>query len=546
MKRGKFLIGLLLVLFSAVVSLGYLTYNRNHNGKEFSTVNVTRDIKAISREHHSILHPHQRERVRSYLAESLRKMGGKTEIFYYDSISSKFGGTFDAGNVYSKFEPRGKDTSSSYLLLMAHLDSRFYENVRGQRVLSFGAADDGYGLGIALELAREAVKYRSEWKQGLKILFTDAEEHELDGIRLALEKQNNIFDNVGLVINIEARGVKGPALLFETSNGNSRLLDFYVDKAGMPYTYSLTSAVYSLMPNFTDFTRTKPLFPGYNFSVIDGYGLYHTDQDNFSNINTKSIGHYGIQLQPMVKSYLTDKAFSDPDYFKSEEDKIAFTVPGLTTFLMSKRTNYVLNAIVLVLYLITIAMFQMMGRIHAGRILSKMGLQIITMVVTGALGCGIAWLSAKIAGTPFSLTGTRHVPHSDIVSYSAIGLTFLLYLLYFLRKSKKSPDFVYEHIFAALGIMIAVSAVLLFTIGDDFFLMFPAACATFALFLHLFVYMNIFSLPAMLIVVMTAVSFVYNILTALTIGSLGVVLVMVLLYSVLAVSLFYCFMVQKR
>ena len=548
MKRVKFLTGLISVLFAAVVSLGFLTYNRvdNHDPKSFSTENVTRDIRIISKEHHSILHPEQRADVREYLAASLRRAGGAPQIFMYDSIPSKFGSTFDAGNVYCCFNPYGKDIADSYILLMAHMDSRFYEEVRGKRVLSYGAADDGYGLGIILELVRGALQYRGEWKQGIKVLFTDAEEHELDGIRLALEKQNHIFDNVGLVINIEARGVKGPALLFETSEGNSRLLDFYTGNAQYPYTYSLTSAVYRFMPNFTDFTWTRPLFPGYNFSVIDGYECYHTDLDNFSNINTKSIGHYGAQIQPLVHEFLTNDRYADPHYFRAGEDKIAFTVPGITTFLISRNANIILNAVFLVLFLVTVAMFHLMGRIRAGRIVSRIILQLATIVTVAAIGTGIAWISAKISGTPFSLTATRHVPGASAISYSVMGIFCLGYIAFFLKKAKKSQDFVFEHIFAALAIMIAISAVLLFTLGDNFFLMFPVACATTAMFLHMFVYMNIFSLPATILVSMTAVSFLYNILTALTIGSLGIVLSMMLPYMILTVSLFYCFMVQKR
>ena len=84
------------------------------------------------------------------------------------------------------------------------------------------------------------LQYAEGWNQGLKILFTDSEERNLDGIRCALERDNALFDNVGLAVNVEARGVKGPALLFETSSGNAALMDFYTEYARYPYTYSLT------------------------------------------------------------------------------------------------------------------------------------------------------------------------------------------------------------------------------------------------------------------------------------------------------------------
>lgn len=547
MKRIKLLIGIILVIFAGAVALGCLTHNNSlrYRTPQYSVKNVMRDIRVISKEHHSVLHPAGREKVRQYLAESLSKMGGKPEIMYYDSIKSKFSGTFDIGNVYCKFDPKGKDSASSYLLLMAHLDSRFYENVRGKDVLSYGAADDGYGLGVILELVRKAVSYREEWNQGLKILFADSEEHEMDGSRSALEYDREIFDNVGLVINVEARGVSGPALLFETSEGNANLMDFYLEYAEMPYTYSLTSAVYSVLPNFTDFTNTKPLFPGYNFSVIGGYRCYHTDLDNFTNINTNSIGHYGAQLQPMVKEYLTG-GYASPDYFRASSDRIVFTVPGLTTFNLSKTANYVLNAVAVLLFIAILWMYRKVGRVSFCNVLRSFLKLFLCIVAVGAAGTGIAVLAAKIAGVPFGLTATKHVPHAELVALSAIGLTMAVYVAAFVRKAMRSQDFAYGHVFGGLMLTLLLSVVLLFTVGDNFFFLLPVLCTLIALLLNMFVYMNLFSLPALLLVVLVAVSFVFNILTALTIGSLGIVLALSVLYLVLTVSLFYCYMVQKR
>ena len=53
---------------------------------------------------------------------------------------------------------------------------------------------------MILELVRGALEYAEGWCQGLKILFTDSEERNLDGIRCALERDNALFDNVGLVV----------------------------------------------------------------------------------------------------------------------------------------------------------------------------------------------------------------------------------------------------------------------------------------------------------------------------------------------------------
>ena len=41
-----------------------------------------------------------------------------------------------------------------------------------------------------------------------KVLFTDAEEHNLDGMRSAFADSPQVFEGVNFVINIEARGAQ--------------------------------------------------------------------------------------------------------------------------------------------------------------------------------------------------------------------------------------------------------------------------------------------------------------------------------------------------
>ena len=50
------------------------------------------------------------------------------------------------------------------------------------------------------------------------------------GLLGAKEEMNNnfsLYDNVEYVVNIEARGIKGPALMFETSSNNKKVIDLY-------------------------------------------------------------------------------------------------------------------------------------------------------------------------------------------------------------------------------------------------------------------------------------------------------------------------------
>ena len=449
MRKLKLVTALLLIILAFFMAAGTFTFRRA--GNDFPTEKAVQDLKVISLEPHSVLHPEERNQVRNYLYGRLEEIGGTPEILRYDTIA----------NVYCKFEPPGRDTSCSYLLLVAHLDSRFPEQTPQGIVCSYGAADDGYGLAVILELVRGALEYAEDWCQGLKILFTDSEERNLDGIRCALERDNALFDNVGLAVNVEARGVKGPALLFETSSGNAALMDFYTEYARYPYTYSLTSAVYDIMPNYTDFTLLKPLFPGYNFSVIDNLHYYHNDRDNFSNIHPESIAHYGVQLAPMIREYLTGNQYSDPDYFRSRENKVVFTIPGLGTFSFSRAGYCLLNAVTLALFVLTLTLYVVTGRIKLRKVFYNSLTILGCGVLIAAVATGLAYAATRISGVPFSFVSTKFLSWDWILTLVVIGLTVCLYIWFFTSRVRRSESFVFEHVLGLLLLILAVSAVLL-------------------------------------------------------------------------------------
>ena len=312
-KIRPFILGLAVVL-SGLLAFGLFTMPKPKadDAEGFSSARVVKDIEAISKEHHSVAHPQERANVREYLVGRLEGLGADTvKLFEYDSLvgpkNKHVVYTFDAVNVLAEFAPENATDSTAYLMFVAHYDSRYSQPMPRDTVWSYGAADDGYGLGVILESMSHLLNDRQDWKQGVKVLFTDAEEVGMMGMTAMWEGNREVFDNVGLVINIEARGPYGPALMFEACPGNDKVLGLYADAAKYPFTYSLTTVVYQFMPNFTDFTIIKDYVPGLNFSTIADVNHYHTDLDNFSNIDEKSIQHYGEQVLPVAQAYLTSE-----------------------------------------------------------------------------------------------------------------------------------------------------------------------------------------------------------------------------------------------
>lgn len=546
MKQVKFFLGLALIVLTVFMAYGLFTMPKvqDLSSDKFSAERVAQDLEIISKEHHSVLNTEAKDRVCQYLFDRLEQMGGDPSIYIYDSVEFRFGGYYDIGNVFCQFEPEGKE-ASSYVLLTAHMDSRFAQVVRKDTVYSYGAADDGYGLGVILESVSQVLKCRPEWKQGVKVLFTDSEENRLDGMKRAYNENPELFEKVGLIINIEARGVKGPALLFETSPGNGNLMDLYkVTK--YPYTYSLTSTVYNFLPNFTDFTVVKDTLPGFNFSAIDNLNYYHTDKDCFENIDLRTIQHYGVQVTPVLEEYLTNGIYSDPQYMKSDSDDVFFTVPGLKMFRFSKGQYNLFNAIVFALFCIALAFNSLTGGIRIKNVfkdsLIVFGISIGILLV----GEGIAYLSSLIAGVKFDFVDTKYIKGEFAIDIIAFALMAIVYVAVFLKKKNQSPYFVKESLFGAMFAMIVLSAVLLFTVGENFFFIVPVALCSVALIFYLFLFLNILSLPALAAILLLQFAFLYNLLTALTIGALGVVLFVGFYSLVLIVGLFECYMNQKR
>ena len=540
------------ILAATAVLAGLLAYGiwtrpaaEQADAEGFSADRAVKDIEVISKEHHSVAHPEERARVREYLVQRLEQLGADTVMQYrYDSLvgpqNKHVVYTFDAVNVLAEFAPADVQ-DPTYLLMVAHYDSRYSQPMPKDTVWSYGAADDGYGVSVILETVNQALKYRQDWKQGIKVLFTDAEEVGMMGMKAIWEDDRELFDNVGFMINIEARGPWGPALLFETCPGNRKVMDLYAEAAEYPFTYSLTTVVYGFMPNFTDFTIVKDEIPGMNFSTIADINHYHTDLDNFSNISAKSIQHSGAQIVPITREYLTDEAYSDRDFFKAEDDTVNFTIPVLGLFNFSKGQYMVLNIIVFVLFLLVFALEGVRGRLKASKVFKSSLLILGIGVGVLVLGELIAYLCALISGARFKLFGVMHGVSFDNVAMivSVVLIALACAAVYLSGRSKAirkvsgsmrasaasnaASKYAGNILYGALALMFFLSAVLLFALGENLMFFIPLAFASAALILYRITSLKVWILCAVALILLHALSFLYALAMALTIGAFGAV-----------------------
>ena len=533
MKNYRSLILILVIALSALVAYGVLFAMPSPKGLDeegFSSARVVEDLKVIAKEPHSVAHPEARDRLLDYLSQRLEELGGNPQTYVYPDITSrKF--TFDAKNVLAEFPPLKASSDTTYLLMMAHHDSRYPWKLMGDTVTAMGAVDDGYGLGIILESIHQALKYRKNWNQGIKVLFTDAEEVDLQGMKAAHKYNKEIFDNVGLILNIEARGPFGPALLFETSPGNERLVKLYADHTRYPFGYSITNMVYQQMPNGTDFNIVRDSIPGFNFSPVQDINHYHTDLDNIHNISEKTIQHYGEQIMPLMKEYLTNKEYADKQYFQAEEDIIYFSIPLLGTFHFPKNTYWLLN--IGVFFLLLHLMFKE-KELPWKTVLKPSGITIALGLGWIVIGEVIAWLSALSVGARFKLFGTvQGIPFDNAV----ILLSILILVLGIVR-------FV-QNLYASLFTLMILSFIALMIVGENLIFFIPLCIGTLSGLLWQATSSRIFPLLGVCLILLHAFSFVYIIAMALTIGALGLILLVAFCHLIVVIPLARLYLADK-
>jgi hypothetical protein len=177
------------------------------------------------------------------------------------------------------------------IVMMAHYDSV---------PAGPGASDDESGVATVLEATRALKAANAKSQHPVIALITDGEEAGLLGANAFL-KNAAMKDRVGAVVNVEARGTKGPSLLFQTSPGDGKLIDLYAAHVPTMATSSLYAEIYKFLPNDTDLTLfIRDGFPSFNFAFADNVRYYHSPLDLRRNLDPATLQMHGDNLLGVV------------------------------------------------------------------------------------------------------------------------------------------------------------------------------------------------------------------------------------------------------
>ena len=290
--------------------------NKVNSNTEFSIENALTHLKVISKEPH-YTGSQNHLTVQNYIVNELKKMGLNPEVQNQVAVN-KWRSSTNTANITASIKGYEKGKS---LVLLSHYDSRHHS--------SLGASDAGSGVVTILEGVRAFLAKNKKPKNDIHIVFTDAEEIGLLGAQ-AFVNHSPLANNIGLVINYEARGSGGPSyMLMETNGKNSQLLtEFIKAKPNYPAANSLMYSIYKMLPNDTDLTifRKYGDINGLNFAFIGDHFDYHTEQDSFERIDLETLLHQADYFTTTLDYF----AYSDLSNLNSDIDQVYTNFPFIT------------------------------------------------------------------------------------------------------------------------------------------------------------------------------------------------------------------------
>jgi hypothetical protein len=279
----------------------------------FSSARALLHLRRIAEQPHPV-GTAAHEAVRAYIEAAFRELGLAPRIQTATGLRSYSGG-FVAANVKNLTARLPGTANTKALLIACHYDSE-------SGGIGPGASDDGHAVAAMLEAAR-ALRSGPPLKNDVVFLATDGEELGLYGAQAFVEARDWTKD-LGVVLNFEARGTGGPAIMFETSPKNGWLIRRFAEAAPHPSANSLSYEIYRRMPNDTDLTVFKKAgLPGLNFAYIGNAFFYHTSRDSVASLEEGSLQQQGEYMLGLAR----ELGMADLRTVR-DTNRVYFSLPG--------------------------------------------------------------------------------------------------------------------------------------------------------------------------------------------------------------------------
>ncbi|WP_185829204.1 M20/M25/M40 family metallo-hydrolase [Sphingomonas ginkgonis] len=336
------------------------------------------------------------------------------------------------------------------ILLNAHYDSV---------PVGPGAGDDGIGVATLLEVA---AKLRNErLRRPVLLLFNEGEEAGLLGAKAFLA--DPLSRQVDSLVNLEARGVRGPVQMFETDVPNGRAIDLLRRAVARPSAGSLSTDLYRQIPNSTDVTSFAPRqWLTLNLAPTWNETRYHSAGDDLAALSPRTLQHMGDQTLALARALAAGPA---P---QAGGNRIFTDLPGLGLVTLDLSQGELLLGLLVLLFAIAAVRRRALGRallavlvpLPGGLLLGWLGLALLGVLREGqfwraypALTMTAVYAGSIAVSVPALATIARKTPITALrVAYWLLLL--LLGALLLLIAPGGIVYFLLPPLLAALGLLL--------------------------------------------------------------------------------------------
>jgi hypothetical protein len=333
-----------------------------------------------------------------------------------------------------------------------------------------GAADNGAAVASILEVVR-VLRAGTQLKNDIIVLFTDSEEIGLMGAK-AFIHDPQWKNKIGIILNFDAHGSRGPLIMFETSP-NSGWAVREAAASHAPVMSSVMSAIYRRLGFGTDFDAFKSAgIAGLNFAFIDGAEVYHTRLDTPEHISAATLQDEGtttLELLTRLGNMNLDQ--------RESPDISYFNVAG--RYAVTYRNTVTLTVALLVLGFV---FFDIWKEAHRARSIPSIIIGFIALAVAAATAYLVSGAMLWLVSGGKRIGFLKVLYHRELYSmiYVLIGIASVS-LAYALARARFHPSGLASG--ARIWYVIFLILITLF--------MPPAA--------YLFVWPILFSLPAVIL-----------------------------------------------
>uniref|UniRef100_A0AAZ3QJM0 Endoplasmic reticulum metallopeptidase 1 n=1 Tax=Oncorhynchus tshawytscha TaxID=74940 RepID=A0AAZ3QJM0_ONCTS len=278
-----------------------------------------------------------------------------------------------------------------------------------------GASDDAVSCAVMLEVLHSLANLSTPLRHGVVFLFNGAEE-TMQQASHGFITQHPWAKQVRAFINLEAVGVGGKELVFQTGPENPWLIQAYKHAAKHPFASVVGQEIFQrrLIPSDTDFRIYRDFgnIPGIDLAFIENGFIYHTKYDTPDRILTDSIQRAGDNILAVLKHLVMSEELADSSEYR-HGNTVFFDLLGMVVVAYPAHVGTIIN------YITAIATFLYLFKkcFHP----SNMGCCYVKELACATVAVILSWLVTLL--TVIFVAFVYHLKHT----FSSGNVPFLVY-----------------------------------------------------------------------------------------------------------------------